>query len=170
MKRAMHELSIRRATAASSGAEVCIAGVMTALLLSLTPAACVHPPNRPLQDGSALPPEFARVLSDYESAWQAQDAAGLAELFTEDGFVLANGHAPVRGRVAIRGFYSGQGGPLALRAIAWAREGSVGYIIGGYARERGADEIGKFTLTLARTPDGRWWIVSDMDNGNAPSR
>lgn len=139
-------------------------------LIWIPATACQQTPARSVHQGGTLPPEIARVLSDYESAWQAKDAAGLAELFAEDGFVLSNGHAPVRGRPAIREFYSGQGGPLALRAIAWAREGSVGYIIGGYARERDADEIGKFTLTLTRTADGRWWIVSDMDNGNTPTR
>jgi ketosteroid isomerase-like protein len=27
---------------------------------------------------------------------------------------------------------------------------------------------GKFTLTLRKDSDGRWLIMSDMDNGNAP--
>ena len=39
----------------------------------------------------ALPPELARVLTDYEKAWQARDAAALAALFAEDGFVLPSG-------------------------------------------------------------------------------
>ena len=45
-------------------------------------------------------------------------------------------------------------------------EGSVGYIIGGYTRNSGDPDIGKFTLTLKKDPDGRWLIMSDMDNGN----
>jgi ketosteroid isomerase-like protein len=49
---------------------------------------------------------------------------------------------------------------------AFVAEGSVGYIIGGYATERGATDMGKFTLTLRKQPDGRWMIVSDMDNSN----
>jgi hypothetical protein len=48
----------------------------------------------------ALPPELARVLTDYETAWQKRDAAALARLFAEDGFVLPSGHVPVRGRAA----------------------------------------------------------------------
>jgi hypothetical protein len=42
----------------------------------------------------------------------------------------------------------------------------VGYIIGGYTRHRGDPDVGKFTLTLLQEPDGRWLIMSDMDNGN----
>lgn len=113
-----------------------------------------------------LPPPLARVLVDYEVAWQNKDAAGLAALFTEDGFVLSNGTPPVRGRAQIERRYSGSGGPLALRALAFATEGSIGYIIGGFARQKGQPDIGKFTLTLRKGPEGRWLIMSDMDNGN----
>src|SRR5215208_714670 len=58
------------------------------------------------------------------------------------------------------------GGPLALRAIAFAAEGSIGYIIGGFARKEGEADIGKFTLTLRKGGDGRWLIMSDMDSAN----
>jgi len=113
----------------------------------------------------ALPPPLARVLTDYETAWQNKDAAGLAALFTADGFVLAGGHPPVRGRSAIEVHYKAKGGPLALRAFAYATEGPLGYILGGYAERKGEPDVGKFTLTLRREGE-RWMIVSDMDNGN----
>ncbi len=113
-----------------------------------------------------LPAPLARVLTDYETAWQAKNAAGLAALFAEDGFVLSNGVPPVRGRVDIEKHYTGQGGGLSLRALAYATEGPVGYIIGGFARQKGEADIGKFTLTLRKGSDGRWLIMSDMDNGN----
>jgi ketosteroid isomerase-like protein len=126
------------------------------------------------QDASAkgipsvdLPPTLARVLRDYERAWESKDAAGLAALFAEDGFVLSRGTPPVRGRAAIERHYAGKGGPLALRAFAFATEGSVGYMLGGYAAEAGKPDDGKFTLTLRKGADGRWLIVSDMDNGNS---
>lgn len=113
-----------------------------------------------------LPPELDRVLRDYEAAWQRRDAGALSELFAEDGFVLAQGQAPVRGRAAIRAAYAGAGGPLALRALAYAVEGNLGYLLGAFAPRAGAPDAGKFTLTLRRSPDGRWLIVSDMDNPN----
>jgi ketosteroid isomerase-like protein len=115
------------------------------------------------------PPELGRVLTDYEAGWTAGDAAALAELFVEDGFVLPNGGPPIRGRAAIRQYYKGPGGPLALHAFAFATEGATGYIIGGFSRQEGQPDIGKFTLTLRKGSDGRWRIVSDMDNGNRPS-
>jgi ketosteroid isomerase-like protein len=113
-----------------------------------------------------LPAPLARVLTDYEAAWQKKDAAALAGLFAEDGFVLPSGAAPVRGRAQIEKHYAGAGGPLALRAFAFGTEGAVGYIIGGYAGQKGQPDTGKFTLTLRKAADGRWLILSDMDNRN----
>lgn len=115
----------------------------------------------------ALPKDLARVLTDYEAAWRNKDAAALGALFAEDGFVLSGGAPPVRGRAEIQRFYTGRGGPLSLRALAFAAKGPVGYIIGGYARNAGEPDIGKFTLTLRKDHGGRWLIVSDMDNGNS---
>ncbi len=113
-----------------------------------------------------LPPELARVLRDYEAAWSKRDATALAQLFADDGFVLPNGGTPVRGRAAVEKFYNGHGGPLFLRAIAYAAEGNVGYIIGGYSGKPGTPDEGKFTLTLRKGADGRWLIMSDMDSSN----
>ncbi len=135
------------------------------ILSSLTGHALQSPTGRrePTVD---LPAALARVLTDYETAWRNKDAATLAALFDEDGFVLPNGRPPVKGRENIERHYSGKGGPLSLRAIAYAAEGDVGYIIGGYARKKDEPDAGKFTLTLRKDAGGRWLIVSDMDSVN----
>ncbi len=112
-----------------------------------------------------LPPELARVLTEYETAYR-QGGTELAALFTHDGFVLARGRSPIQGRDAIADYYGDGGGPLSLRAIAFATSGSVGYIVGGYTSQPGDADLGKFTLTLRRDSDGRWLIFSDMDNSN----
>jgi ketosteroid isomerase-like protein len=114
----------------------------------------------------SLPPELARILTDYEEAWRAKDEKALAALFSEDGFVLSSGMPPVKGRKQIEQRYKDSGGPLSLRALAFATEGAVGYIIGGFTRSSGDPDIGKFTLTLRKGSDGSWMIMSDMDNGN----
>jgi ketosteroid isomerase-like protein len=118
-----------------------------------------------------LPPELDRVLRDYERHWRAGDATALAELFAEDGWVFANGRPPAQGRAAIRAAYEGMdGGPLRLRALAWAVDGDVGWLLGGFGYGDAPGDGGKFTLTLRRTPGGPWLIASDMDNGNQPPR
>jgi ketosteroid isomerase-like protein len=142
-----------------------VAVSLTALVLGATSRAQAPVPAQ--LSSIELPAPLARVLTDYEAAWHAKNAAALAALFSEDGFVLSNGRPPVRGRAEIERHYAGQGGPLALRALAYAADGSVGYIIGGFARRAGEADIGKFTLTLRKGANGRWLIVSDMDNGNS---
>ena len=139
------------------------ASLLIALALSRAPVSGAEPAPPSI----ALPPELARVLRDYETAWKAREAAALARLFAEDGFVLSSGDLPVRGRAAIEKHYANSGGDLALHAFAYATDGRVGYILGGYAWNGAASDTGKFTLTLVKAPDGRWLIFSDMDNGNA---
>ncbi|HEU0079258.1 MAG TPA: DUF4440 domain-containing protein [Longimicrobiaceae bacterium] len=117
-----------------------------------------------------LPPELDRVLRDYERAWQARDAAALAALFTDDGMVLGNGRPPARGSAAVRRAYAGQGGPLSLRAFAFAAGDTVGYIIGAFAEQAGQPDAGKFVLALRRTPGAPWRIAADIDNLNQMPR
>ena len=146
--------------------------ILTALILmtAATPARPAEPPpvaDPPQHPTVTLPPPLARVLTDYEAAWRSKDAPALAALFTEDGFVLASGTQPVRGRAQVEKHYTGAGGPLVLRALAYATEGSVGWIIGGYSGLKDRPDEGKFTLTLRKGPGGRWLIMSDMDNLNS---
>ena len=131
---------------------------------SPAPAAAQTPPS------ITLPPELARILTDYENAWQAGDAGALAALFAEDGFVLMSGAAPARGRAEIERIYTGRKGALALRAFDYRVEGKVGYILGAFAGRRGDPDSGKFTLTIVKGPGGRWLIQSDMDNSNGQRR
>ena len=116
-----------------------------------------------------LPAPLQRVLSDYEAAWQNRgDASALAALFVEDGFALSPGRPPVRGRRAIRERYAaGAGAPLALRAIAYGVDGRLAYVVGAFAPQAGDPDQGKFVLVLRLEDDGRWRIVSDIENGNA---
>lgn len=114
-----------------------------------------------------LPADLARLLRAYEQAWKRNDAQALSLMFCEDGFVLQNARPLVRGRDAIRAAYDGQGGSaLRLRALAYDVSGDSGSIIGTYGFGQNTTEIGKFTLTLRRTPDGTWLIRSDMENMN----
>ena len=153
---------------------------LTALVTSLTVIALAGEARaqaapalpRPTEFPSlALSPELERVLRDYEAAWRRGDAAGLAALFAEDGFVLQGGRAPVRGRAAIRAAYAGRGGrPLRLRALAAATADTLGYIVGVYGYGDDSGDQGKFTLTLRRGPGEQWLIFSDMDNASRPPR
>jgi ketosteroid isomerase-like protein len=139
---------------------------MVGLLLVVPEARAQGPVAGAALPSVPLPPALERVLRDYERAWRARDPNALGALFAEDGFVLANGRPPVRGQAAIRAAYADGGGPLALRALAYATEDSVGYIIGAYGPGDPGGDTGKFVLALRREGDGRWLITADMDNSN----
>jgi hypothetical protein len=145
--------------------------VLIAVFLAAVPgisgAQETPPPRLP---SVTLPAEVERVLRDYESSWAAGDEAALAALFAEDGFVLQNGRAPVRGRDAIRQAYASSQGPLRLRALGYAADDSVGYIVGAYGYGEGDADTGKFVLALRRAPGGPWQIAADIDNGNQMPR
>ena len=83
-----------------------------------------------------------------------------------DQYVLRPGTPPAQGRQAILAAYANAGGPLSLKAYAYAVEGPVGYIIGGYATAPDRPAVGKFVLALRRGPSGAWLIAADIDNGN----
>ncbi|MGQ0702032.1 MAG: VOC family protein [Gemmatimonadales bacterium] len=86
-----------------------------ALGIALSNPAVVQPAQpAPQLPSVPLPPELDRVLRDYEREWSARNAAGLARLFAEDGFVLQPGRPPVRGRAAIERAYTGSGGKFIL--------------------------------------------------------
>ena len=141
----------------------------TALLFALTVSAATVQAQTgdpaPLPS-VALPPELARVLTDYETQWRF-GGDSLIKLFAEDAILTVGGRPPARGRAAIAAHYAGPKGPLALRAIAYAAEKDIAYIIGAYAAQRGGPDIGKFVLTLKKGADGRWLIFSDMDTMNS---
>lgn len=141
---------------------------MAALLLAAQQPAANVAPQLP---SITLAPELDRVLRDYESAWRRGDAAALAALFSEDGFVMQNGKPPVRGRAAIQTAYQGAaGGQLKLRALAFMTSDTIGFIVGAYGYDASGADMGKFTLTLKRARGGKWLIFSDMDNGSVPPR
>ena len=150
-------------------------GIGVGVLLGLA-LATAHLHAQPTEDAArrpapqpsvALPAELGRVLRDYERHWRAGQEDGLAALFVEHGLIVRRG-TWIRGRSAIRDAYRNSSGPLVLRAIEYAVDGDLGYIVGayGYADEPPAEDRGMFVLTLHRDPSGRWLIVSDLDRSS----
>lgn len=134
---------------------------------ALVVAACAAAPT-PANGGPQLPPQLQRVLDDYASAWEMHDAKALAALFAPDRRVVPNACPPVTGREAVETCYAAHGGgPLHLRAVSHAIDGSLAYIIGEYALDADDEAGGKFVLTLVQV-DGRWLIAADMDRSYAP--
>ena len=146
------------------------AALFAALALAAPAVASAQEEAAARLPSATLPPEIERVLRDYEAGWRVGDEAALAGLFAEDGFILQNGRPPVRGRAAIQQAYASSSGPLRLRALGYAADDSVGWIVGAYGYGEGDADMGKFVLALRRGADGRWMIAADIDNGNQMPR
>lgn len=119
-----------------------------------------------------LPEDLARVLSDYTRTLEAKDPAAMAELYTEDGLILVNSSNPhwIRGRLALQILYAGAGGGFRLRANAYDKSDSIGYIAGSIVvgSESSQRVFGHILLTLRKNNDGRWLIASEMADVGAP--
>jgi ketosteroid isomerase-like protein len=143
--------------------------VLSSIALFSSPAMAqtpnAPPPPPPPLPSITLPPQLDRVLRDYERHWRAGDEQALATLFTADGFVPRSG-GWVRGSDGIRQTYENFSGDLRLRALAYAVDDTVGYIVGAYRYGEGANDGGKFVLALRRTPGGAWLIAADIDQSN----
>jgi ketosteroid isomerase-like protein len=122
-----------------------------------------------LPQSISLPPELQNVLSKYQAAWQNSESKTLARLFSEDGFVLANGNEPIRGRKQIEEYYSNSGSSIVLRPFAYQIDENLAYILGGITKKDMKNDLAKFTIIL-RKVEGEWKIISDMDNRNKKSR
>lgn len=150
---------------------VCCAAVLTlAAVLPVNAQTSPNPseqtPDVAPQPSIALPEHLDRVLRDYERHWQAGDADGLASLFVENGLIVRSG-IWIRGRTSIQAAYRNASGRLRLRAVEYAADDELGYIIGayGYGDDVPIEDRGMFVLTLKRSPGGGWLIVSDLDRG-----
>jgi len=138
------------------------------IILCSTPTYAQTPTAPPSLPSITLPAELDRVLRDYERAWKNSAEDALADLFTPDGFV-PTGQGWVRGREAIRATYATSGGGLQLRALAFAVQDTVGYIVGayGYGDSAPVPDRGKFVLALRRARGGGpWLIAADIDQSN----
>lgn len=131
-----------------------------------------HPSQRqppPPLPTVALPAELDRVLREYERHWHAGTAEALVGLFTDDGFVARRG-GWIRGHAGLRDALQSTSSDLRLRAVAYAADERVGYIIGayGYGDQPGVPDRGIFILTLRRAGDGRWLVAADLDGAIRP--
>lgn len=131
-----------------------------------------HPSRRPPPEALPtidLPPELERVLREYEQHWRAGDRDALVALFTDDGFVARRG-GWIRGREGLAEALQRTSSDLRLRAVAYALDERIAYIVGayGYGDEASAHDRGMFILTLRRAEGGHWLITADLDGSIRP--
>ena len=141
----------------------------------------------PLPAVSAETADAEALVEKYLKAFSAPDPIAMAALYAEDGIVLPPAGGPVRGRDAIRSYWSASGRKgLAFDILQKNVCGDAGFFVGKYtARETPSGEFvpangplvlaslsrreivhGNFVLCVKRSESGGWQIATDMWNQN----
>jgi uncharacterized protein (TIGR02246 family) len=135
------------------------------LLAMLAAAGCAPGP---------VPEAFPQDVADrWIERYAAHDAAGVAELYTEDAQLLPPDAEIVNGRAAIQEFV-GRTNPPGSAALEIATVETL--VFGDYAYRQGSFKLnggatapvsGKF-IELWKKTDGKWLIHRDIWSANAP--
>lgn len=165
------QLAAARADAGNGAGSLTVARTMPLaallILLALGPAGCAQAP---------VPEPFPQAAADeWIARYTANDAAGIAALYSEDAQLLPPDQEIVEGRAAIQEFFARTNPPgSADIEIATVET----HVFGDYAHRQGsfllkgpegaAVAAGKF-LELWKKMDGRWLIHRDMWSANAPA-
>src|SRR5215475_6010074 len=155
------------------------------LVVFLLIAACAFPlPAR--TDAARELSDAEAFVEQYLSTFNAADPVALAGLYAEDGLILPPMGGSVRGREAIRKFWSDSSRrQLSFSMLQKNVSGGAGFFVGTYtARENRSGRFypaspfvllgsssqvakpspisGNFALCVRRGDDGQWKVASDM--------
>jgi ketosteroid isomerase-like protein len=114
------------------------------------------------------------TLARYVELFNAKDAAGLTELYSEDAKLMPPNSPIIEGREGIQKFWDGVFGmgevALTLATSEAFNNGTLGYSVGTYTlsitppeAEAIADE-GKYVVVWKRGPSGKWELAVDIFN------
>ncbi len=140
---------------------------MIALVLSLAAAGCA---------GSPVPEAFPQDVADaWLERYLANDAAGVAALYTGDAQLLPPDAKIVNGRAAIQEFIARTnppgGSPLEIATVETLMFGDYAHRQGSYrlgGSDGGLPATGKF-IELWKKVDGRWLLHREMWSANTPA-
>lgn len=120
-------------------------------------------------------PEIAQTVQALEAEFmrhaRAKDAAALTQAFyAEDAQLLAPGAPLVRGKAAIRDFWTAflqVAGDVMLDAHDSSASGDLAYCVGRYDGEiGGVRQQGKYVVVLRRQADGGYKAIVDAFNAD----
>jgi uncharacterized protein (TIGR02246 family) len=118
--------------------------------------------------------EIETVIADFETAFNGQDAAAVAGLYTEDGAIFPPEGPRIDGKEGIgnywRGLIDAGLSDLALNAVEIEDNGDFAYEVGTFSlkapAEGGAstDVKGQYIVIWTKDADGNWRLHRDIWN------
>ncbi|SRR5712691_1265428 len=119
--------------------------------------------------------DIDELLDRYVAAYNNGDASAMAVLYSDDAVLLPNDQSGARGRSKIEQFWKRtlrfdparrMGRSVSALLMAKKAGTDVAYLVGTFGI--GSGDTRNFTICLARDPEGKWRIASEMWNGNGP--
>lgn len=140
--------------------------IFTTLVVVFLAIGCTQAPQTDL--------EGLKAMRDvWQSAYDAKDAALIAEIYSENGAVMPPNSASVNGRAAIEDFFAefhATGMGVEIQGAEAYAHGDVGYKVGTYTisdADGATVDEGKY-VEIWRYIDGRWQMHRDIFNSNLP--
>jgi uncharacterized protein (TIGR02246 family) len=129
-----------------------------------------------------MPPDPAPInaLRDqYSAAYNANDAAAVANLYADDAVSMGNHQATLEGKQAIQAYLQGQ---FEQNTVAMTISPQETEIAGDWAYDRGtftitltpkakgkaAEDAGRYIVVLKKQADGSWKVYREIDNSSNP--
>jgi len=152
---------------------------LLAVLLALVAAGCGGQPSSSPMDIAASKLALVGLIQSLDTALATRDVVAIDSLYAADAVVLPANSPRVEGREAIHRLWAGMLSTPGVRLtlthgpITMARTGDMAAMVGSYLYEATGpghapvSEPGKF-LTVFTMRNGRWKIVLDMWNSDAP--
>lgn len=144
-------------------------GMKKLITILLFTTACAHITSD-IQPGSAEP-AVRRMAREFGDAANSGNIDGMMAIYANDAVLLPPGAPEMRGRAAIRQFWSGLVAAkphVTLNTQQVIESGDMATEIGTYELIIGGKtETGKYALTWRRA-NGEWRAIVDIFNSNGP--
>lgn len=151
-----------------------------ALVSILVTVGCqTAPPPGAKQDTSAEIAKIGALRNQFATAFNANDAAAVAGMFTDDAVIMPSNHAAVEGKAAIQSWYETMYKEMSVKIALTPLETQVA---GDWGFDRGTalltitpkgkgkpmKESSNYLVIVKRQADGSWKVARDIDNSNTP--
>ena len=104
-----------------------------------------------------------QVAEEWATRYNAGDAAGVASLYTEDGY-YASAHILAHGRKEIEGYWArgiAAGGHIDfIKPVEIYTEGNLGYFLGTYQATNAGVTVDGRILIVGKRKAGKWLIAA----------
>ena len=143
-------------------------------------AGCVTSTKQPAPSTEADEAQINQLRDVFVAAFNAGDAAAIADLYTPDAVVMPQNQQAVTGHEAImdsnKAMFDQYTPKISLTSVETKIFGDVAFDRGTYTTEltpkSGGSPIsdeGKYLVVIQRQSDGSWKVIRDIDNSSKPT-